>query len=501
MASNANPPRTLVGWIGAVAAAQAARPALFCADEYWTYGELWERAAGIARHLLHDRKLAPGDRVGIIGANERAYLAAYFGVLRAGCVAVPLNAALEIRALAEQLRLVGASAVVVGELAREAADGLAAALPVWRLADLPLTGSGRLPAISPAGPACVLMTSGSTGRPKGVVHTQATLLHAALQLGSAFPFTTADRNIAFLPFYAAIPEQVLPTLCTGGALDVLPRFDAEQVARAARHATTFDAVPTVMARLLADAPLADLANLRWIMFASEPMPASLLARWWEALPGVETHQLYGMTEVLPMTIASHRMLREEPASVGAAFATARLSVLDPDGHQIADGGAGEIVCRSPATMRGYFGDPEATAAVRSPDGAMRTGDLGRVDERGRLFLTGRLKDLIISGGLNIAPAEIEAVACRYPGVISAAVVGIPDARWGETPVLVAVPVPGNGVVAQDLLAHCSRELASFKRPSAAALVQALPATGIGKSAKAVIRRQILDGEIELVRAN
>ena len=326
-------------------------------------------------------------------------------------------------------------------------------------------------------------------------------MHAALQLGSAFPFTAADRNIAFLPFYAAIPEQVLPTLCTGGSLDVLPRFDVDQVARAARRATTFDAVPTVIARLLADAPLADLSKLRWIMFASEPMPVSLLQRWWEALPGVETHQLYGMTEVLPITLAGDRMLRDEPTCVGAAFASSRVSVVDQTGAEISGGGTGEIVCRSPATMRGYFGDREATAAVRSADGAMRTGDLGALDERGRLFLTGRLKDLIISGGLNIAPAEIEAVACRYPGVISAAVVGIPDDRWGETPVVVAVPVPGNGVVAQDLLAHCRRELASFKRPSAAALVQALPSTGIGKSAKSVIRRQILDGEIELVRAN
>lgn len=497
----ANPPQTLVAWIGAVASARAAQPVLFCGDHHWTYGELWDRATGIARHLLHDRRLEPGDRVGIVGANDRTYLAAYLGVLRAGCVAVPLNAALDVEAIREQLGLVGASAVLVGELAHEAGSGLAGLLPVWRLAELAMTGSGRLPAISAAAPACVLMTSGSTGRPKGVVHTQGTLLHAALQLGSAFPFTAADRNIAFLPFYAAIPEQVLPTLCTGGALDVLPRFDVEQVARAARRATTFDAVPTVMARLLADAPLEDLSNLRWVMFASEPMPASLLQRWWEALPGVETHQLYGMTETLPITLANDRMLREEPASVGTAFASSRLSVVDGAGDVIAGGGVGEILCRSPATMHGYFGDPQATAAARTADGAMRTGDLGRLDERGRLFLTGRLKDLIISGGLNIAPAEIEAVACRYPGVISAAVVGIPDERWGETPVVVAVPAPGNGLVARDLLEHCRRELASFKRPSAAGVVQALPSTGIGKSAKAVIRRQILDGEIELVRTN
>jgi acyl-CoA synthetase (AMP-forming)/AMP-acid ligase II len=135
------------------------------------------------------------------------------------------------------------------------------------------------------------------------------------------------------------------------------------------------------------------------------------------------------------------------------------------------------------------------------DGAILTGDLGRIDEHGRVFLTGRLKDLIISGGLNVAPAEIEAVACEHPGVLSAVVVGIPDERWGETPVVVAVPARGNGLAADDVLRHCRESLTPFKRPSAAALVDALPSTGIGKSAKSVIRRRILDGEIELVRAD
>jgi fatty-acyl-CoA synthase len=272
-------------------------------------------------------------------------------------------------------------------------------------------------------------------------------------------------------------------LCTGGSLDVLPDYDPERISRAARHATSFDAVPTVMARLLDQAPLEDLARLRWVSFASEPMPASLLRRWWDALPGVATHQFYGMTECVPVTVASDRLQREEPTTVGVAFPTTRLREVD-----------GELVFRSPAQMLGYHGMPAV-------DGDIRTGDIGRIDERGRVFLSGRLKDLIISGGLNVAPAEIEAVACEHPGVLTAVVVGIPDERWGETPVVVAVPARDNGLAAHDVLRHCRRELTSFKRPSAAALVEELPATGIGKSAKAVIRQRILDGEIALVRAD
>jgi acyl-CoA synthetase (AMP-forming)/AMP-acid ligase II len=378
---------------------------------------------------------------------------------------------LDVAELRDQLALVGAACVI--------GDGLEEAIA---LCDLPSHGTGTLPRPRPEDPACIFLTSGSTGRPKGVVHTQGSLLHMALLLATALPFGPDERSIAFLPFFAAA-EQVLPVLCTGGSLDVLPGFDPERIARAARHATSFDAVPTVMARLLDQAPLEDLARLRWVSFASEPMPASLLRRWWDALPGVATHQFYGMTECVPVTVASDRLQREEPTTVGIPFPTTRLSVID-----------GELVFRSPAQMLGYHGAPAA-------DGDIRTGDLGRIDERGRVFLTGRLKDLIISGGLNVAPAEIEAVACEHPGVLTAIVVGIPDERWGETPVVVAVPARGNGVAARDVLHHCRRELTSFKRPSAAALVDALPSTGIGKSAKAVVRQQILDGEIALVRAD
>ena len=145
----------------------------------------------------------------------------------------------------------------------------------------------------------------------------------ALQLASALPFGPEDRSIAFLPFFAAA-EQLFPVLCTGGSLDVLPGYDPERISRAARHATSFDAVPTVMARLLDQAPLEDLARLRWVSFASEPMPASLLRRWWDALPGVATHQFYGMTECVPVTVASDRLQREEPTTVGVPFPTTRL---------------------------------------------------------------------------------------------------------------------------------------------------------------------------------
>jgi acyl-CoA synthetase (AMP-forming)/AMP-acid ligase II len=497
------PPDTLVSWIAAVVRAQGSRPALGRDGDVWSYRELWERAAGVARHLLHDRGFTPGDRVGLVGENDPRYIAAYLGILRAGCTAVPLNAMLDVPTMQEQVELVGARTVIVGAVADDIRDGLGHLLPVLPIGDFPESGSGYLPTLGAKTPACILLTSGSTGQPKGVVHSQGTLLHAALQLGSCLPFGPSDRGISFLPFFAAIPEQVLPTLCTGGSLDILPRFDPERIALAARDATTFDAVPTIIARLLEHGAGDALRQLKWIMFASETMPVTLLQRWWDSVPRVETHQLYGMTEVLPMTFACDALLRIEPATVGVQFPTSRLHALDADGAEIRDGSDGELVCNSPAMMLGYYGDDEATQATKAADGSMLTGDLGRIDELGRAFLTGRLKDIIISGGLNVAPAEIEAVACRHPGIAAAAVVGIPDARWGETPVVVAVPsrVNGHTIDAHEVLSHCRTELVSFKRPSAAALIDTLPSTGIGKSAKAVIRQQILDGVISLVYAN
>ena len=485
-------PATLVGWIDAVARAHARRPAAYGDGVAWTYDELWGRAGGIARHLLAERALAPGDRVGIVGANEPAYLAAYLGILRAGCVAVPLNAMLSVGEMRDQLAHVGAACVIVGA---DVPDGLE---PAIALRDLSVHGTGALPRTCAGDPACIFPTSGSTGRPKGVVHTQGSLLNMALLLAAALPFGPGERSIAFLPFFASA-EQVLPALCTGAALDILPGFDPERIALAARRGgTSFDAVPTVMARLLDQAPLEDLARLPWVSYASEPMPAALLRRWWDALPGVPAHQFYGMTELVPVAIAEHRLQREQPSTVGVPFPTTSIAVIDALGR---DASEGELVVRSPAQMLGYHGDEATTASVMTADGAIRTGDLGRIDEHGRVFLTGRLKDLIISGGLNVAPAEIEAVACEHPGILTAVVVGIPDERWGETPVVVAVPARGNGIAADDVLRHCRESLTSFKRPSAAALVDALPSTGIGKSAKSVIRRRILDGEIELVRAD
>ncbi len=490
---------TLVAALERSVLADPRRLCLRDGEDTWTYADLWRHSGAIAGSLVGRLGLAAGSRIGILGKNDAAYLAAYFGILRAGCVAVPLNQFLLPAELVAQLGLVEASACLVGDMEGPATDAVSRALPTASIAELLATDDERrLTAFDPAAAATVLLTSGTTGTPKGAVQTHATMRFAAGELERALPFEHDDVMLCFLPFFASIPEQILPSLFAGVTLEVLPRFDLERVEEACSRATTLDAVPTLLARLLDGVDHARLAHLRWLYFASEPMPPALLRRWWEALPHVRTYEFYGMTEMLTITFATPQVLRGAPESVGRPFPGSRVAVVDGDGRPLPAGESGEVVCASPARMRGYLPEGIDPRTWSLPDGSMRTGDLGRFDEAGNLLLTGRLKDLIISGGMNIAPVEIEVVAVAHPDVTSAAVVGVPDERWGETPVVLAVRRPGSSLAAADLLAWCRDRLAPYKRPRAAAIVDGFPMTGIGKVSKATLRDDVLSGRLEVV---
>ena len=492
---------TLVQALGRVVATGPHRTAIRAGGEIWTFGQLWERSGRIAAALRGRHGIQTGDRVGILGQNDPEYLGAYFGILRAGCVAVPLNQFLLASDLVGQLGLVGARLCLIGLIDPATAGFVAASLPALPIKDLLTAAEAPLPPVAVGADATILLTSGTTGLPKGAIQTHATMRFATAELHGAMPFSPDDVMLSFLPFFAAIPEQILPTLLAGGAVEALARFDLDAVADACTRATTFDAVPTIMARLLHGVDHKHLAHLQWLMFASEPMPPALLHAWWEALPDVQTYQFYGMTEMLTITVAPPATLRAAPHSVGVPFPGSKVAIVDAHGQPLPQGESGEVVCLSPARMRGYMPEGIDPATWQLPSGAMKTGDLGQLDEGGRLLLTGRIKDLIISGGLNIAPSEIEAVAVTHPAVAAAVVVGIPDARWGETPVVVAIAKQGATLTPLELLAYCRGKLASYKRPTGAALVERFPMTGIGKSSKSALRSAIESGAIEVTRAS
>ncbi len=491
---------TLVSSIAAVVRAQPNRPAILFDDEIWSYRELWTRAGAVASGLRH-LGLSERSRIALVAGNSGEFIAGYLGILRAGYTVVPVNVFLRPDELQAQIEFADVAYCVVGAIEDDSRELLAERFSAADVDSLHDSSVEMLPSVRPTAPAALIPTSGSTGAPKGVVLSHRAMLHAALQLIDAFPFSQDDVTLALLPLFASVYEQVLPTLMSGGAVDVLRRFDPEAVARACGRATTFDAVPTAIARLLDAAPHGELNKLRWIMFASEPMPPARLEHWWTSVPDVETYEFYGMNEALTITRATDAELREEPRCVGVPFATSTVTIRDEDGMPLPPGKEGEIVCTTPTRMDGYFRDPDETEAAFTSDDGMRTGDLGRIDDEGRLHLTGRLKDVILSGGFTISPAELEAVACRHPAVASASVVGVPDDRFGETPAVLAVPYAGATVSATEVLAHCRSSVSSFKRPSAAAIVDSLPVTGIGKLAKRPLREAIERGEIELEHAH
>ena len=459
---------SLVDALLRVVSAGPDRPAIQADGTIWSYADLWDRSGRIGTSLLGRLGLRPGDRVGILGQNDPAYLAAYFGILRAGCVAVPLNQFLLAAELADQLELVGARLASSAGSTRRPPAPWPGAMPTVAIGDLLGGTDAPLPPVDARSDATILLTSGTTGTPKGAVQTHATMRHAAAELQRALPFSADDVMLAFLPFFAAIPEQILPTLLTGGAVEVLPRFELAAVEEACSRATTFDAVPTLMARLLEGVDHVRLARLRWLMFASEPMPPSLLFRWWEALPAVRTYEFYGMTEMLTITVATPDTLREAPASVGLPFPGSTVSVVDAEGRSVPAGESGELVCASPARMRGYLPEAIDPRPGACPRGAMRTGDLGHFDEGGRLVLTGRIKDLIISGGMNIPPTEIEAVAGQPSGRRRARSPWASRPALGRDPDRHRRPVSGGAsLTSAELLAYCRERLASYKRPTGA----------------------------------
>jgi acyl-CoA synthetase (AMP-forming)/AMP-acid ligase II len=490
--------RNLVSSLATVVRARAVSPALMYGDEVWSYERLWQAALGVAAHLMSQAP-AGQKRVGLLGPNHPEYVAAYFGILQAGGIAIPLNNLLQVHELAVQIRFADLDCCLTERISSDQHQAVAELCDVIDLSDLAPRSRVRLPKLQPDDDATILLTSGSTGTPKGVVHSHRTLNWAVSEMRAALPFSATDVTLAFLPFFASIPEQVLPEIFSGGAIDILPRFDAQDVSRACLRCTSFDAVPTIASRLLDHGAFEALNHLSWVSFASEVMPRSTLEWWWAEVPNARAHQFYGMTELLTLTHANDRLLRQEPTTVGEPFGETSLRIIDDQGVAVGAGIDGEIVSSSPARMTGYFRDPEATGRALTADGAIKTGDVGHLDSKGRLFLTGRLKDIIISGGLNVSPAEIEAVAITYPGVATAAVVGVPDERWGETPVVIVVPKRGVSISPSAILGHCRSHLSGYKRPSGAAVVDALPTTGIGKAAKRDLRNAIVNGHLRIER--
>ena len=432
--------------------------------------------------------------------NCPAMVAYLFGILRVGAAAVPLNPALTGPEIAFILDKSWARAIVTtGELigklhheeARHPARHVVVIDPKQRLE---LDSSlGRIePVGGVAQTAFVIFTGGTTGQPKGVPLTHGNVLANTAQVAERTGLTPADRVLHIMPMFhtnGLMNNTILP-LRAGASIVLRPRFDSEEfwdvVARF--RPTYFTAVPTVFARLV-DAwdDSADTSSLRFVRSGAAPM-SPVLQREVEERLGVPVVVSYGLSEATCTCTMNPAGWDRRTGSVGTALADEGVTIVDDSGHARCAGDVGEIVVCGPNVMAGYHDAPEATRdALRN--GRLHTGDLGYLDEDGFLFLTDRKKDLIIRGGENISPREIEEALLAHPSIAEAAVVGTPDREWGEEVAAFVVLKADTTFDAEDLRGFCRDRLARFKVPRRIEVVATLPLTAVGKVDKARLRRQ------------
>lgn len=483
------------------------RPAIVFRDRRLTYREL-DRLAGAVSGLLREMGVGARGRVVLMSSNVPEFGAGYLGILMAGATVVPLNPLLKEEEVRYVLEDSGAVAMVGLEanlpLLRAARAGRERSCPILTLdgpaageaSDLSLLGAVRdfvpLPVASGTAEdvAVCLYTSGTTGRPKGALLSHRNLIANVQSFRTVLHVTEDDVFLAALPLFHAYGATVLflEPLSMGATIVMEPRFVPEAVLRAVvqNRVTLFAGVPSMYAVLAASArPAGDFSSLRLCISGGAPLPVEV-AEAFEAKYGVPIYEGYGPTECAPVLTVNPPFGKRKLGSVGPPIPQVDLRVVDDHGNPLAPGAVGEIVARGPNVMQGYLNRPAETAeALR--DGWYHTGDLGRVDEDGYYYIVDRKTDLILVGGLNVYPREVELVLSGHPAVAEAAVVGVPDPIRGEAPKAFVILRNGQQVTAQDLLQWCRQRLANYKVPRSIAVVADLPRTVTGKILKSKIQ--------------
>ena len=485
----------------------------------WTYARLLAAAEELAAALAA-RGLAPGDRVVFLSGNRPELVVAHLAVLRLGAVAVPVNTAYRAREVAHVLadcepRLAVTEAEHAGVLDEVAAAERRSLEDVLTLEDLESwrRAPGEPPGAGPGGsdPALLVYTSGTTGRSKGAVLTHANLLATVSGLLAAWAWRPDDVLLLALPLFHVhgLVVGLHTALAAGARVELRRRFDAAAAADelmvppAAGGPTVFFGVPTMYVRLVEElrrrrtAPMTVSCHPersegsgwgRMRLFASGSAP--LAAETFHAFRGLTGHEIlerYGMSEA-GMLLSNPYSGPRRPGTVGVPLPGVSIRIVDPACRDLPAGGAGELLVAGANVFGGYWRDPEKTAASFVTDGDgrrwFRTGDLARRDpETGYFTLLGRNRELILRGGLNVYPREVEEVLAAFPGVLEAAVAGRPDPEWGEVPAAWVVAEEGRSLDPDALLAHCRALLATFKVPAQIRFVEELPKNALGKVQK------------------
>lgn len=474
----------------------------------YTYPQFHRRASRVAEFLRDAWGIREGDRVALLAHNSSDYFEILYGCAKIGALLVCLNWRLAVPELAFIVRDSTPRALIYDPEFSEAALALEDQLDLQRMMAIGETAaphhaayepalaatSGR-PIVMPPAPLdkpwFILYTSGTTGRPKGVIQTHGMVFYNGLNIGLPIHLNADDVTLNLLPFFhtGGLNLYTNPTIMMGGTAVIQRTFDPEETFRwLAEEATVFFGVPAVYLFLSQhpDFETADFSNVRSWACGGAPMPVSLLQTYAER--GITIRQGFGMTETGPTVF----LIDEENAltkggSVGKPQLFVQVRIVDREGRDVPPGEMGELLVKGPGVTPGYWQLPDVTAAAITADGWLHTGDVARCDEDGYYTIVDRWKDMYISGGENVYPAEIENVLFYHPDIAEVAVIGVPDEKWGEVGKAVVVPEKGASLTEADVIDYCRGKLATYKIPKSAVFVDALPRNAAGKVLKTDLR--------------
>lgn len=487
------------------------KPAILWQGQSTSYAELDVSANKLANRLIGEG-LAKGTKVGIISRNRTEYGVAFFGIARSGCVMVNISVLYAPDELAYVLDKADVELLVYEDIFAEKVEAVKGKLPKLKklvsigaggdetFADFIAEGGEGYPdvEIDEDDPFCMTYTGGTTGRPKGVLcsHRNRNITAHTVMVEEAIDERDIVGIVTPLFHVAALNIMFQPAILAGATTTFLSKWTVEDFAAMARDTgmTALFAVPTQLSMVVSD-PNFDAANYatwRKVSFAGAPMPDWVQSELMEKLPNLAITQIYGQSEMGVLTSLRSWNLPEKLGSVGRQCYNVDVGVIDQNGNKVAPGEIGEIASRGDNVMLEYYNEPEQTEKFWQNGWAL-TGDVGTIDEEGFITLIDRSKDMIISGGENVYPKEIEDVIYDRDEVAECAVFGIPDDKWGEVPAAFVMLKAGESLDEETLVEHCAERLARFKRPRHVEFVEDFPKTPIGKVQKNILKEPFWKG--------